>query len=147
MFHHLLFLYYWGRLIVHDIENRATVRARLFAHLVYRAKAICNQQAGLYTFAFKQRIRSDCSAMAEIGDLVRVYAARQQIFNTLQNGARRIVRRRGYFSNGNLTSIFIQVHEVGKRSSSIDRETVATHIILQLVLIVVLMTCAEFARK
>ena len=101
-----------GRLVVHNVEDRRAVRARLLLHLVDAPEAFCHEQAGAHALAFEQRVRSDRRAVAEVADVLRGDALTDQQLYPRQDRPRRIVRRRGNLGDRDLVRLLVEIDEV-----------------------------------
>ena len=115
------------RLVVHDVEDRGAVGARLLAHRIDAAKSFGHQQAGAHALAFEQRIGADRGAVAEIADVGRRHAACEQGLDARQDRARGIVGRRRHFGDRDLAGFLVEIDEIRERPSGIDRDAVTGH--------------------
>ena len=115
------------RLVVHDVEDRGAVGPRLLGHFVDAAETFGDQQAGLDALALEQRVGADRGAVTEIADIGRGHALPDQRLDALQDGARRVVRRRGDFADRNRAGVLVEIDEIRERPTRIDRNPVARH--------------------
>ena len=115
------------RLVVHDVEDRGAVGPRLLGDFVDAAETFGDQEAGLDALALKQRVGADRGAVAEVTDVGRAHALRNERLNALQYRPRRVVRGRGDFADGNRAGILVEIDEIRERPTRIDRNPVARH--------------------
>ena len=115
------------RLVVHDVEDRGTVGPRLLAHGIDAAKSFRHEQAGLGALAFKQRVGPHRGAVAEVADVGRRYASSEEGLDPNKDRARGIVGRRGNLGDRYLAGLLVEIDEIRKRPSGIDRSAVTSH--------------------
>ena len=74
----------------------------MLGDFVDAAEAFGHEEPGPHAFAFEQRVGADRGAVTEKADVgARAHALRDQRLDALQDGPRRVVRRRGNFGDGN----------------------------------------------
>ena len=105
--------------VIHDVEDRRSMRTRLFGHFVDTAKALGHEQSGPHALAFEQGIGAHCRAVTEIVDIGGGDATRDQFLDAGQNGARRIVRGRRKFGDCDFAGFIVHINEVGKSSACV----------------------------
>ena len=114
-------------LVVHDVEDRGAVRPRLLPHGIDAAKSLRHQQGGPDAFTFEQGVGPDCGAVAEIADVGALTSRCQQCLDAGKDRARWVVGRRGQLRDRQLAGFFVEIDEIRKCPSGIDRDAVASH--------------------
>ena len=114
-------------LVVHDVEDRGAVGTRLLADRIDAAESFRHQQAGPHALALEQRIGADRGAVAEIADVGCRDAVGQQRLEAREDSARRIVGRGRELGDGDRAGLLVEIDEIRKRPSGIDRDAEASH--------------------
>src|SRR5262249_32618645 len=101
---------------------------RLLPDLVDAAKSFRHQKAGSDALAFKQCIGADGGAVAEERDVLWAHSVGLQRFDSVENGAGRVVGCRMKFSDRNCAGILIEAYEIRECSSGVHRHPVPSQL-------------------